>query len=214
VRLYSVNKNSNRTAKRVVLALARSTISFPIANASESALKKLLGIYERAGSLEALRNIHSSEMFGSIEGFNLYGTVRSVALAPNKYAQTTIMEPLIQIQKIDGEQGWVIDQNSSVTELSGFELEVAITGAYLGMNRFLTENADGAEVEYLGPVEVEGRGCHSFQVSPLDGVQATIEIDSLTGDLVRNTLYLDEIELVTVTSDFRIVEGVRVGFKA
>lgn len=180
---------------------------------AESGKETLARIYERAGSLETLRSLQTAEIIGQVAAFGLAGEATTTFLAPDRAVQSIAMGPLVIKQILNADRGWMLDQNQSKIELSGYELESMVTGVYISSYGFLRDDTRAATIEYLGPKEQNGIACKEFHIAPVGGSPITVLIDTLTGDLIRHTTSLDDIELVTDMSDFREVDGVRVAFR-
>lgn len=144
---------------------------------------------------------------GEIDAFGLSGTFTARFLAPDKQDLSLDFGVAEFDMGYDGQTGWMIDQNGSLLELSGSELEAMVNEVYLAGRSFLLDGGYAGVREYLGPLSYSGRGCHEFRFFPPGGSEIEVIIDSLNGAVLLSRTEIDDIKEVTIYSDFRAVDG-------
>lgn len=196
----------------LALALGSSGVQAQTSSLTESAETVLRRVYHDhySGASKDLTSVVSS---GTIEAFGLSGSFTSRFLAPDKHDLTLDFGEVSFAQGYDGQSAWMIDQNGSLLELSGYEFEAMVNAAYLIGRGFLLESGRAGVREYLGPLTHQGRGCHEFRFFPPGGSGIEVIIDSLNGALLLSRSEIDDIKEVTFYSDFRDVEGFPIPFR-
>lgn len=172
-----------------------------------AALQRIYGPAERLRSLKTL--IIESE----ITAFGLKGVSVAYFAAPDKFTATFTFPQFSMTQVYNAGAGWLVDQNRSVTPLSGTDLQALVTQIYFNGYAFLSED-DSAEFKLSGSSIHNGRGCYDFHVTPTGGLPVNVSIDSVTGDILFTRVYKDDLTLESSYSDFRDVDGYQIPFSA
>lgn len=194
------------------LAVISHGAQAPSSSLTESAESVLRRVFEKQyhGALKKLTSVVTS---GEIEAFGLSGNFRARFLAPDKQDMALEFGVVEFSQGYDGQSGWMIDQNGSLLELTGYELEVMVNAVYLSNQSFLLDYDHAGIREYLGPLTYSGRGCHEFRFFPPGGSEIEVIIDSLNGRVLLTRSEIDDIKEVTTYSDFRDVDGFPIPFR-
>jgi hypothetical protein len=108
-------------------------------------------------------------------------------------------------------KGWLRDQNGSVQELTGVDLQDEVTTAYLGSFSYLIPGRMPGVVEYLG-LDNE-RKHHLLKVSPEHGRVVTFYLERKSNLPARQERWLGDEKVTTYFSDWRLVDGLRVPFQ-
>src|SRR5262249_25981297 len=92
----------------------------------------LKGWARALGGLERLRRIENIYIRGKVEKGGLSGLFEEWRVARGQHKQNIELgEAYKQLTVFNGRLGWIVDQNGSVQELKGADLENEITSAYL-----------------------------------------------------------------------------------
>jgi hypothetical protein len=161
--------------------------------------------------IKATRSIRTT---GRMEMGGLSGTMEITFVVPDRVYASYDMGILKFTQAFDGETAWIRDQNDQVLELTGIEKKVIISGAYLTGMSFLIEGRVPGEEKYLGDTTFDGTEYAVFSAVPEGGDSLVLYFNKDNGRLEVFIERLDELDILTYSSDFRHIGGIDFPFKA
>jgi|GEM_PF-47197 len=174
---------------------------------------EVLRSWERAlGGSERLRRIENIYVRGRVETGGLSGLFEEWRVAKGQHKQNIELgEAYKQLTVFNGHIGWIVDQNGSVQELTGADLESEVTSAYLASYSYLFPGRMQGRVEQLG--EDETKHAHVLNILPQGGRPVTFYLDKATSLPLR--LERREAERIRTTyfSDWRDVDGLKMPYQ-
>jgi hypothetical protein len=111
----------------------------------------------------------------------------------------------------NGRIGWIVDQNGSVQQLRGADLESEVTSSYLASFSYLFPGRMPGRVEHLG--EDETKHAHVLKILPQAGRSVTFFIDKATYLPLRLEWREAERMRTTYFSDWRDVDGLKMPYQ-
>ncbi len=185
--------------------LAHGGIATPASASSRSLLDDL----RKAMLSRPVSSIESLHTFGSMESLGIMGRaqewddVRGVRFTIDQNAG-----PLSGASGWDGRVAWSQDYAGLVTIDGGTAGRLqAIDQAYLDNLRYLRPDAGGAVVVYAGQRSAESRQYDVLAVTPPQGSELDLWIDSRTHLIERVTATFGVVSTTTVFSNYRRVDG-------
>ncbi|UCD94667.1 MAG: aspartyl protease family protein [Candidatus Zixiibacteriota bacterium] len=164
--------------------------------------------------IDKIKAVRSIRTAGRMEMGGLSGTMEVIFAAPNMMYASYDMGLLKFTQAFDGQTAWIRDQNDQVLELTGTEKKVIISGAYLIGMSFLIEGRIPGEEFYLGDTTFDDAEYAVFSATPEGGDPLVLYFNKDNGRLEVFMETLDELDILTYSSDFRDVGGIEFAFKA
>lgn len=164
-------------------------------------------------SLEKLASFKTVKSTGKLTMAGLSGRIELVYSAPDKMRMFADFGIMSFSQSYDGRRGWMIDQNGQSMELTGGELKSVINAAYMSGLSYLIPNRMPGRVEYLSDTIMEQTKYHLFSILPDGGDSAWLYYNTDNQRIEKTREFIDEIELITVVSDFRQTSGVEMAYK-
>lgn len=164
-----------------------------------------------APAVERLRTARTMYSSGTVSLNGTPGTFVSYTTVPNKFYLRVDVGEYSIVQAYDGVTAWQKDMNGMVSELHGYERTSLETQVYLQTYSFLFKDRLPGSVAYRGVVERDGKKYHEVAVMPFDADTVFSFHDLKTGYPEISVIYLDNLEAVTRTSDFRSYDGVMIG---
>lgn len=165
------------------------------------------------GGLDRLRRVKTVYTLNEIKTGNVTGTVEEW-MSPGRYREHRKLAGVFDTVKVfDGGQrkAWLRDQNGSVQELAGEDLQDEVTTAYLVSFSYLIPGRMPGVVEYLG--EDKERKHHLLKVSPEHGRAVTFYLEKKANLPARQERRIGDETVTTYFSDWRLVDGLRVPFQ-
>lgn len=152
---------------------------------------------------------------GNVSAAGLHGTTTQyIGLRDGRYAATTNLAPLVQLDGYDGRVVWSGDGSHLVWNDGGdSDRSSEINQVYLQSYGLWKPNAAGAAVEWLGPKTDGGRGYDALKITPIDSkVPFELWFDRTT-HLPARALFVNGFTTSTLTfSDYRRVRGLNVPY--
>ncbi len=164
------------------------------------------------GGSERLRRIENIYVRGRVETGGLSGLFEEWRVANGRHKQNIELgETYKQLTVFNGRIGWIVDQNGSVQELIGADLESEVTSAYLASYSYLFPGRMQGRVEHLG--EDETKHAHVLNILPQTGRPVAFYLDKATYLPLR--LERREAERIRTTyfSDWRDVDGLKMPYQ-
>ncbi len=163
-------------------------------------------------AFERLRTVENIHATGEIKLNQQAGRFDMWVAVPNKVYLEVDFGPFSLVQAYDGTTAWQRDHNGSITELTGYEKRELLKQAYFQTYSYLFMERIPGGVTYGGLVELDSAMFHQVLFCPLDGDTVYGYFDMATGLQVRSVSYLDNLETITYSDDYRAVEGVMMSF--
>jgi len=117
------------------------------------------------GGSERLRRIENIYVRGRVETGGMSGLFEEWRVAKGQHKQNIELgETYKQLTVFNGRIGWIVDQNGSVQELRGADLESEVTSAYLASYSYLFPGRMQGRVEHFG--EDETNHAHVLKILP------------------------------------------------
>ena len=173
--------------------------------------KVLKGWTQALGGPERLRRIENLYLRGTVETRGLSGYFEEWRVATGQHKQNIDLGGAYkQLTVFNGSKGWVVDQNGSVQQLSGSDLENEVTSAYLGSFSHLIPGRMPGKGEYVG--EDESKQSHILRILPTGGQAITFYISKTT--YIPLKMERPEAGRIRTTylSDWREVNGIKIPF--
>jgi len=159
-----------------------------------------------------LRDVTTMYAGGSVSLNGLPGRFESYVVVPDRIYLKVDLGTFAVTQAFDGEAAWQQDQNGMVSELSGFEKRSLLSQLYLQTYSFLFPDRLPGRAEYRGLAERDGALCHEVAFFPFQADTIYAFFDQRTGYQTAAVIYLDNLETVTTSGDYRVVDSVAVAF--
>ena len=177
----------------------------------DSLMMKSIGGPEGLERLETLKSMYIN---GRLVLNGMPGDMTMAFVMPDKILMQVDFGVLKMTQGYDGTTAWAMDHNGAVSELSGYQKEELLNQLYLQTGASLFPERMPGGCEYRGLVERDGETFHQVDIYPFGEDTIHAFLDTATGYQEQTVSYMDNLEIVTVTEDFRSVEGLVVGFVA
>lgn len=161
-------------------------------------------------AVERIRNLSSMELTGRILINGQPGTCEIFVVFPDKLYFGIDFGSLSMVQAFDGRTAWQRDHNGQVVVLSGFEKQELVNQTYLSTYSYLLRDGLSGSCQALGREELDSASYYKVAFMPLDKDTVYGYFDTESGRLSRTVGYLDNLETVTMSDDYREVEGVLV----
>jgi predicted aspartyl protease len=147
--------------------------SFSIhAQTKEQVLDRWAAALGGRDNLEKIRTLH---LKGSVETGGMKGTYERWATSRGEFRMALDLAGAIRQANIfDGRQGWVIDTNGAVHELSGGNLRSAVSSAYESSDSFLFSG------RLAGGAALAGPSPYVVRLEPEGGTPMTVYLDPKT----------------------------------
>lgn len=194
-------------------ASAQSTATLPSA-------KEVLARYvEVTGGEAALKNITSRTVKGKmmIKEAGIGGSIVTMSVKGGKsYTEVNIDGMGKELQGSDGETYWAVSNFTGTRILEGAEKEQLVKE-----NDFLSDlhpEKYFKSLKVVGTEDVGGDACYKLEKTKNDGDVQTDFYSVKTGLLVKSvmpvTTPVGKLEIVTMVSDYRDVDGMKISFKS
>jgi len=159
-------------------------------------------------AVERLRDVSTIELTGRLLLNGQPGRFEIYVMMPDKMYFGIDFGSFSLAQAYDGQTAWQRDHNGSIGVLSGFEERELVSQTYLATYSYILDGGLPGSVEFLGKEEIDGTTNYKVAFMPLDEDTIFAYFDSATGLLERTVGYMDNLETVSLTDDYRTVEGV------
>jgi predicted aspartyl protease len=176
--------------------------------------KQLINRWSKAlGGLDRLQRVKTVYMSNATETGNVTGTVEKWTSSGGYREHNNLGGVHDTVKVFDGVQkkAWLRDQNGSVHELAGVDLEDEVTSAYLASFSYLIPGRMPGAVEYVG--QDKERKHDLLKVSPEHGRAVTFYLEKNTGLPARQQRRVGDETVTTYFSDWRLVDGLRLPFQ-
>jgi len=199
-------------------ALAAAFLAFPAAARAaepDQRVAQLIAASGNAIGISSLAPINTIRFDGTISAVGLRGTLTQyVDVRDGKFAETTNLAPLVQLDGYDGRVVWNADGSHLVWNLGGDSgVASEINQAYLESYALWRPRASGAAVSWLGTKSAGGRTYDALSITPA-GSKVPFELwfDQTTHLPARGN-FVSGFTTQTVTfSDYRRVNGVNIAY--
>ncbi|MBN2226871.1 MAG: clan AA aspartic protease [candidate division Zixibacteria bacterium] len=168
--------------------------------------------YLNPDEVQALSNVSSLRLTGTITMSGMTGTFERVFATPNRtYAYFDL--GIIQFsQGYDGKTAWAKDQNQQVMALTGLDLRKIINEVYIFGGAYAIDGRMPGRVTYQKDTLINDVVYHTFFIMPEGGDSLWVLINDETHRIEITKEYLDELVIYSYSSDFRTVEGMDLAF--
>jgi hypothetical protein len=177
----------------------------------DSLLTKSLGGPEGVQALQETKTLY---LAGGLNLNGMQGRIETYFAMPDRILVRADFGMLALTQGYDGTVAWSMDHNGAVTELSGYQKQELLNQAYLQSATYLFPDRQPGSLEYIGLVERGNETFHHVNFYPFDADTVRAYFDTTTAYLEQIVTFLDNLEMVTVLSDFRESDGGVMAFKA
>jgi len=133
--------------------------------------------------------------------------------APDKLRLDINLNVFRLTQIYDGMQGWLIDQNGQLSELTGHDLAKIKNSLYLTSFAYLWDNRPAGGPEFLADSTIDGIAYRIFKAYPDGGDSLKLFFNMKYKRVDISAEYIDELEVFTYQKDFRDIEGLEVAFR-
>lgn len=173
----------------------------------------LADIYDGA-ELEKIKTLDSYYAEGNIEMAGLNGTAKIYFEFPDRYRMTVSLSVLNITQIYNGRKAWMIDQNGQLIEQTGQDKANLVNSVYLAGYSFLRDDGIRGNVSFESDTLINDSLYKIYSALPEGGDSLWLYYNTLSGqaDIIRENL--DEIEVLTYSSDFRKINGIDFAFKS
>lgn len=210
---------SSRTVLRVTAldwampgAVTRAFHNSQGALTSPKAAEVLRRWAQALGGLERLERIKNIYIRGRVETSGLSGLFEEWRTDSGRHKQSVELgEAYKQLTIFNRHTGWIVDQNGSVQELQGADLESEVTSAYLASFSYFFHGRMPGRIEYLG--EDETKEAHVLNVLPQSGRPVMFYLDKRTYLPVKLERREAERVRTTYLSDWREVDGFKLPYE-
>ncbi len=204
---------------------AKPEAKAPEAKAPEAAVPEALPsidqildkLIEGAGGKAAIEKITSRQVTGDFEiaAFNLNGTLKAYAKAPNKnYSAADVPGFGLITRGYDGKIAWEQDPNSGLREITGPELAARKRDADIHGELHMKELFSKLTVK--SKEKVGEKEAYLVEATPAEGSPEKLYFDVKSGLLIRHDAERESaqgvIAIETYLEDYRDVDGVKVPF--
>jgi hypothetical protein len=203
-----------RSWRRATLAFVIAVVAapllisaFPAGTDGEDTGEILQRWADSLGGLERLEAAKTIHLRMNVKMFGMDGTIDEWAAEDGRHHMGLDLGGLFHVESVfDGQDGWQLDQNGKVSQLSGADLRGEITAAYLASWSYLLKGRLPGTAEYLGTEEDTGLQVVRFH--PDNGDSVTFYLDPERYLPVRSEQPQRERTLTTTYSDWRSVDGI------
>ncbi len=140
------------------------------------------------------------------------GTADVYLAMPDKMYLELQLGPYRLWQAFDGETAWARDHNGAISEITGYQKQELLTQVWFQSFSFLFDDRLPGGSEYLGEEERDGMRCHKVAFYPFDADTVYGYFDCETGLQMLSVSYMDNLETVTTSEDYRTVEGIAMSY--
>ncbi len=175
----------------------------------DSLLVKSVG--GKAG-VERIRKLSTMHAECSVVLNGMSGTADVYLAMPDKMFLELQLGPYKLGQAFDGETAWARDHNGAISEITGYQKQELLTQAWFQSFSFLFDDRLPGGSEYMGEEERDGKLCHKVAFYPFDADTVFGYFDCETGLQITSVSYMDNLETVTTSEDYRTVEGIAMSF--
>ncbi|MCP4684632.1 MAG: clan AA aspartic protease [bacterium] len=161
-------------------------------------------------AVERLENVSSIEVTGRLLLNGQPGTCEVYVVLPDKMYFSIDFGAFSLVQAYDGHTAWQRDHNGAINILSGYERQELISQTYLAAYAYLLSDGMPGTAEASGLEQFDSAMYYKVTLMPLDKDTLYGFFDVETGRLARTVSFIDNLETVTLTDDYRLVEGVYV----
>jgi len=161
-------------------------------------------------AVKRLQKVASIEITGRVLLNGQPGACEIYVVMPDKMYFSVDFGSFSLAQAYDGQTAWQRDHNGAISILSGFERQELISQTYLATYAYLLPDGLHGSCEASGLEEIDSSVYYKVSLIPLNQDTLYAYFDSETGRLERTVSYLDNLETVTLSDDYRLVEGVYV----
>ncbi len=166
---------------------------------------------------EELKKIYTLKSYyaeGNIEMAGLSGKAEIYFEFPDRYRMNVSLSVLNITQIYNGQKAWMIDQNGQLVEQTGQDKANLVNSVYLAGYSFLRDDGMKGSVAYQSDSLIKDSTYKIFSALPEGGDSLWLYYNTVSGriDIIRE--YLDEIKVMTYSSDFRDVGGIEFSFKS
>lgn len=162
-------------------------------------------------AVERLSTVKTFYASGQVSLNGTPGTFVSYVTIPNQLYLKVDLGGFSVVQAYDGLTAWQQDMNGHVSELHGYERTSLESQVYLQTYSYLFKDRLPGSVAYNGIVERNGTRYHEVLIMPLDADTVYSYFDIATGYQDIAVIHMDNLEAITNTSDYRVIDGVLVG---
>jgi hypothetical protein len=180
------------------------------------------------GGRAALEKVASRVTIGTISastpGGDLTGSIEVYNKAPNK-SRTLVkidasqfgLGQIVQDQRFNGMTGYAIDTLNGNREITGDQLEVARSTAF--PSPLLKYKEAGGTLELVGKEKDGDRDAYVLRLTPKTGPSARMFFDAETYLLTKTIITVNvpqiggNVEQTVLTSDYRVVDEVKVAYQ-
>jgi hypothetical protein len=159
-------------------------------------------------AVERLRSLRSYDVAGRVSVAGQPGRFEMRYLFPDMARSDLTFGAITIVEAYDGAVAWTMDQNGSVSEISGYQERELTEAVWMQSYSFLFNDRHPGGVEYLGMAERDGRRYHLMAFYPFHEDTILIYLDSATARAELSINRTDNLESVTQYGDYRLVEGV------
>ncbi|MBU0983988.1 MAG: retroviral-like aspartic protease family protein, partial [candidate division Zixibacteria bacterium] len=196
----------------VIVLIALGTVCTPSPACAVDLDSLLANSVGGPAAVTALRGVTSFRGTGTVKINDQPGQfVLSVAMPDKLHLQVDMMGFSIT-QAFDGSVGWQRDFNGQVSELSGFEYQEIVNQAYFQTYSYLFDGRIGGGKQYVGVVTRDGVAYHQVDFYPLYLDTVSVLFDQTTGLQAVSIGYMDNMEMVSTSDDYRAVGGFLTSF--
>jgi len=172
----------------------------------------LRGWARALGGLERLRQIENVYIRGKVETGGLSGLFEEWRVARGQHKQNIELgQAYKQLTVFNGRLGWIVDQNGSVQELKGADLQNEITSAYLASFSHFFGGRLAGRIEYLS--DDETKHADVLKILPQGGRPVTFFIDKATHLPLKLERREADRTRTTYFSDWREVDGLKMPYQ-
>ncbi len=161
-----------------------------------------------------LHEIKTMHQVGRISMYGMSGRIEMWYATPDRMTVSLDLGMLKMMQGYDGRRAWMKDQNNQVMELTGNERKKVINSVYLTGESYLLDDRMPGTVSYLKDTIISEQDYSGFAALPQDGDTVRIFLNRTSGRVDIAEDNIDEVAIITYSSDYRMVDGYPVAFKS
>ncbi|MBD3256908.1 hypothetical protein GF377_00650, partial [candidate division GN15 bacterium] len=203
----------DRISRRLLVGMA--IILFLLAGTRLSAFDLDSLLVKSVGGSAAVERIERLDSYyatGTITLNGMPGKFTAALMMPDKLRISIELGNVSLEQGYDGTTAWSRDFNGKVSEISGYEKQEVLNQVYLQTYAFLDADGEMGGREYLGMEARDGETYHKVALYPFNADTLYAYFDTATAHNEIIAGMMDNLETVSLQSDFREVEGVTVAF--
>ena len=205
------------------VTLCRAEVAYP-QTADDIVEKNLAALGGRAALEKVASRVTIGTISASTPGGDLTGSIEVYNKAPNK-SRTLVkidasqfgLGQIVQDQRFDGTTGYAIDTLNGNREITGDQLEVARSTAF--PSPLLKYKDAGGALELVGKEKDGDRDAFVLRLTPKTGPSARMFFDAETYLLTKTIITVNvpqiggNVEQTVLTSDYRVVDEVKVAYQ-